>query len=571
MKTTACLLMLLCGAATLGYPQRTYTEDELLHRLQQGDATDRAIAITYLTLTCPSQAFDPILAATGDEDKIVRERAVRALGKFADPRAGPTLIAALSDPDRSVRREAATALIMVRDPRATSALCRILRTDDDADVRRMAVRALGCLPSAEAAEALEDALQDPFSWVRSEAATSLVSIGRESSVEPLIKALQDGDDQVRAQAAAALGAIADPRALVPLLDVLRMHPYQPDPQVIIALGRIGDPLALPVLIDILQDKRIFESIRAEAAAVLGRIGDPDAVEALVQAVCSSTDMIRGHAVTALAALGPTAEERLIAEALASEEAEDTRELCHVVRALGTLKAEGALPIILAIHSRRGPSHDIGKACTLALADIGNAGLPDLIRLADLDEDSAIEAIAGVRDPQAVPGLIDVLHHEDRRIRSSAADALGAIKDSRAVPALLEKLINEPCNVSVRAARALVAIGPAAVEPSLALLPAAKESPQVFLYYVLACIPDPAAEQVIATVMDGRDEQEVAADHTALIKQGAYRLRWPLIISLFRAGDRQMANAFLSSNVSALETAGMAWGLLHGYDLYPVLR
>jgi len=68
-----------------------------------------------------------IAAATEDDSREVRVRAVRVLGASSDARAGVPLLARLGDLDRQVRVEAIHALAALGDVRAAAALKRLAR------------------------------------------------------------------------------------------------------------------------------------------------------------------------------------------------------------------------------------------------------------------------------------------------------------------------------------------------------------------------------------------------------------------------------------------------------------
>ena len=76
--------------------------------------------------------------------------------------------------------------------------------------------------------------------------------------------------------------------------------------------------------------------------------------------------------------------------------------------------------------------------------------------------NAAWALGRMKDPQAVPALIKALKDESSYVRRAAAVALGEIKDPRAVPALIEALKGENDFVRENAAWALQAIGQPAV-------------------------------------------------------------------------------------------------------------
>ena len=102
--------------------------------------------------------------------------------------------------------------------------------------------------------------------------------------------------------------------------------------------------------------------------------------------------------------------------------------------------------------------------------------PTTQRLIDtvLDRDSrvsAIQKLGEIKDPAAVPALIEALQDVDSNVSEAAADALGKIKDPRAVPALIAALKDEDWVFQAWVFRALVSIGKPAIP---ALIEAVKD-------------------------------------------------------------------------------------------------
>jgi len=60
----------------------------------------------------------------------------------------------------------------------------------------------------------------------------------------------------------------------------------------------------------------------------------------------------------------------------------------------------------------------------------------------------------IKDPAAVPPLIEALRDEDSNVRRQAAETLGEIKDPAAVPPLIEALRDKDSDVRAAATRAL---------------------------------------------------------------------------------------------------------------------
>jgi HEAT repeat protein len=127
----------------------------------------------------------------------------------------PGLVEALRSSNHKARRAAANALIEIPDPRTIEPLIAALG-DPDELVRVNAALALGelqGLPELPAiVEPLTRALRDPSPHVRAMAASALGRGKDPAAVPVLIEALDDQDGAVRAAARALLPTFGDPRA-----------------------------------------------------------------------------------------------------------------------------------------------------------------------------------------------------------------------------------------------------------------------------------------------------------------------------------------------------------------------
>jgi HEAT repeat protein len=285
--------------------------------------------------------------------------------------------------------------------------------DQDPEVRRAAVGSVWHLGarSMEAAPYLLRAAGDPDGEVRSRALHAVPYVGLEQRVilPVLFEGLQDPDAGVRQAAAYSLGEHY-PRA--PGV-VSRLLPLLDDPDTttrfhaIVALGKIGPPAAegVPRLLREMGGKQGSDAIWA-----LGRIG---------------------------------------AEAAAARPGlENALETGNPDR---RLRAAGAL-------------WKIGEE-RQELLDVLAAAFPEGVRAHQSVPSEELEEIGA----PAVPHLVALLGHEDRRVRSRAARTLGRIgPDAReAVPALARALKDEEV-VVINAVNALMAMGPAAREALPAL-------------------------------------------------------------------------------------------------------
>lgn len=109
--------------------------------LTDPDPTVRQAAAHALLLIEGHEALPALSKSTYDDDPLVRQWVVAALGETGDPRAGPVLVERLRhDPAAGVRAEAAYRLRFVADASVAAEATALIRGDSSPDVRRWGER-----------------------------------------------------------------------------------------------------------------------------------------------------------------------------------------------------------------------------------------------------------------------------------------------------------------------------------------------------------------------------------------------------------------------------------------------
>ncbi|MDA2930833.1 HEAT repeat domain-containing protein, partial [Acidobacteria bacterium AH-259-O06] len=150
---------------------------------------------------------------------------IRRIGtpRVEDPRGKKLKLETLSpeewvqymEDSRPVVRDRAVELLV--EGGEVSALTGVLRSSRSPEVRCTAVFGLSRIGTADARQAVREALQDPDFQVRVAAARALGMSKDRAALDRLVEMLQDNEPAVRRQAATALGQIQDKRATRPLL------------------------------------------------------------------------------------------------------------------------------------------------------------------------------------------------------------------------------------------------------------------------------------------------------------------------------------------------------------------
>lgn len=180
---------------------------EILKRLQSGEAYERQRAAIELGNLRDSGAVTALIEALNDEDDFVRNFAARSLGELKDSRAVAPLIQAMQDKNLLVKRSAVESLGFIGDSKAVAPLMEVARNGDDI-VRRAAIEALGRIGDPGAIGVLIESLRGDDIFLQNGASVALTTIG-EPAVAQLVETLRDW--------------FAGPRALK-ILDGLKWKP-----------------------------------------------------------------------------------------------------------------------------------------------------------------------------------------------------------------------------------------------------------------------------------------------------------------------------------------------------------
>jgi HEAT repeat protein len=159
--------------------------------------------------------------AKGDEDAMVRQSAVRTLGKMGRD-AEPAVIASLKDKEPSVQAMALRTLAAMKpDAKKVAPLIEEVATKAESEqVRAVAVQTLERVGGEDAEKAIVRLLKRDDSAVRLACLQRLIrgKLVKKELIGDLIKALADGDADVRSLAAFALGELkGDAKEALPAL------------------------------------------------------------------------------------------------------------------------------------------------------------------------------------------------------------------------------------------------------------------------------------------------------------------------------------------------------------------
>ena len=261
------------AASILAAWERDDVVDALCAALLDADDEVRTAAADSLSGLKQAPSGSVLLRWVRHEDPFVRHAVFRGLRELRCVEAFEPALAALGDEDAAVRIEAVSVLGWLRDGRALTALQERAACDADPLVRRAAAGALGFAPAADnlTAHALIAALRDTAWQVREESAATLGKLRAPSAVDPLIAALDDPYWQVRLRAVRALGQIGVSRAAAPVSNLLTHAIGNLRRETALALGELRDSETLPALREALSDGD--PDVRKAVRIALAQIGD----------------------------------------------------------------------------------------------------------------------------------------------------------------------------------------------------------------------------------------------------------------------------------------------------------
>jgi len=463
---------------------------DLIPLLRDASARVRGEASRALGLIGPP-AVGPLIAASADQDVVVRSGAVEALGilRSPDDRASRAIVGSAHDASPEVRTAAVRSLARLKlpDDVLVPIVRENLRHDDDrvrlavvnllvegrtllprlapeleslltAERDGVASRAAFLLGKSgrEAAPRLIDALRREGSRV-GPIAGALAQIGR-PAVEMIARAIEDPDPRVRRGAALALGQI---RPLAPETSrKLTVGLADPDPEVrmafLTALGNLGPRAAesVPAVRALLRDGS--PELRDRAIEVLFQSAPRD--ERLIDDLSALLDdpepRVQRRAIDSIRALGPPGR----------------KALAVVIGRLGSRDPDVRLAAALLVES-----HGSGAAEAIpALTGLLNDPMPKVRTIAA----TALGRFGKASQP-ASPSLAMLLGDEDLAVREAAASAIGSLElDAETVrPHLARALRDDKAEVRRAAARAIPRLGPQGVilVPDIILMAARKEN------------------------------------------------------------------------------------------------
>ena len=456
-------------------------------------------------------AVGPMLALLDEGGRHhARAWAASVLGEVQSHRGFPVLVRALGDPDDEVRAKASGALGKLGDRRAVPYLLDHLLTDPAPFVRARIAGALGQFDDPDVIERLVRALGDPAWWVRMRSVEALEQIGPQSE-GPLLVALDDPDPELRIRAAVALERLGVPGRTVRMIE----EGDRPE-QAREVLSKFANAGARELIAELLLHPSA--AVRLAVVAAVRRTGRRDLSRELIRAASDDGDaIVRASAFDTLRVLNHRG---AVPTALTGLADPDGSVRTEAISLLGDLGTSAVVPDVR--RRTNDPEAGVRAAAARALGLLrGTEAAPDLARLlTDPSTAVRVAAVEGIADSglhALTPSVAGCLADSNDRVRVTAARALARLGDASQVPALLRAFTGASPEFRAAVTAAVAILAPAQLETLAQALRSEGAGPDERLAFAraLADAPVAGARGVLAQL--SRDpEAEVRARAVAAV-------------------------------------------------------
>ena len=470
------------------------------------------------------------LVASGDEK--VRIEAIRQIGLTPGAEAGQLLLKVIDDPSLSVQREVIASAEKIGDAAVLQRALEVRRWR----IRKAAVEALGRMKSARSLGALAALTKDDSYNVRRALAEAVGEIGKPIGASILVDLLADSAETVRTAAAESFAGISgfalkdyDPN-LQPWknAEVIRLARKWADEHGRSAKDSPADPnVGAAESIDP-ETRKLIDALalppgehRQLAIAALVRMKDRAIAPLEVSVDVRPPEIATAILDDVLPVIDPLymALKRLRSDDVAGRRQAAIR---FARAARGRCLPEAAWQ--RAQHALAGETDgQVRRLLTERLFEAGHEGLADALahglKLSDVRaRRSAALYLGRLKNPKAVPHLVECLRDERTSVQHAAAWSLGRIGDPAAIEALRQAVLTRELAGRLAFAAALARLGDATGREELVrLMVEAKTSTQVQVAEAMAEAPHVDYVATIIEKLDLHNPRLTAALTAALRK------------------------------------------------------
>jgi HEAT repeat protein len=233
------------------------------------------------------------------------------------------LLLALEDENPGIRQRAAESLgYRGKSGASVALLARLEQNETEARVRQAIYASLGKIGKQTALGAIRDCLErEEDTAGRAQCAGALGNFDSDLAGQLALEAVSDGSKVVRQQAIASLGSFSTSSVVQALVDLLGSDDDSIKNAALLSLGRTGAATEEPVLIESLRQSsdRNQTLISLQALTFLASSSSAAAIREVYEA--SADELVKRHALVALANTQAQGSESLFLDALSSEDPE----------------------------------------------------------------------------------------------------------------------------------------------------------------------------------------------------------------------------------------------------------
>ncbi|MEO6068154.1 MAG: HEAT repeat domain-containing protein [Gemmatimonadota bacterium] len=396
---------------------------------------------------------DPMVAFLNEETRHpARAWAAAVLGEVKAPRAYPVLLKSLNDLDDEVRAKSAGALGRLGDTRAVRHLLDRLLTDPIPFVRARIAGALGQFPGDEVVESLVRSLGDPAWWVRMRSVEALEQIGTRAE-RPLLVALDDIDPEIRIRAAVSLERLGVPARLI--AQIAAGTPPVDAEEILVRFAVAGAKEMLAEQLD-----HASPAVRVAVVHAARRAGRRELEPDLALTARRDADAtVRTAALEALRALSARSSLPAAVDALGDADEHVRAEALALIGDLGSADLTAAV-----VQRLDDPSARVRAGVAKALGLVRATGVEEAFERLAGDPASEVRAAAagaaadgGWND--AAPTLVRMLGDSEPAVRLAAARALGRVGNPSSVPTLIRLAMAPELDIRLSATEAVARLDP----------------------------------------------------------------------------------------------------------------
>jgi HEAT repeat protein len=456
------------------------------------------------------QVIDPLIAMLAESSgHRARAWAANVLGEIRAQRAFLPLVRGLDDPDDEVRGKSASALGRLGDRRAVSHLLDHLLSDPAPFVRARIASTLGQFDGPEVIDRLIRALGDPAWWVRMRGVEALEQIGSVAE-GPLLVALDDPDPEIRQRATVALERLGVPASLAQMIQ--DGGPTAEASQTLVRFAAAG---TRELLAELLQHSS--PQVREVVIVALRQAARDDLAVELTQV--ASADPEPSLRALALDTLRVLRLRQALPVALAALADSDQRVRATAIHLVGEL---GGPDLIEQLRAHTLDAEPTVRAATAgALGALGGRrAQDDLARLlGDTDPTVREAAVLGAAEAglrPLAPALMELLGDSNERVRHAAARAIGLLGDLSVLPALLRSFMEATPDVRDAITLAIGRLDPASLADLVGQLGESGDvGSKLSVTRTLAQLRPPGALEMLAQLLEDSNPAVRAAAMQAL--------------------------------------------------------